>query len=77
MTPCSSEDSAAGHWRKRNNDQILGYSRNDRNYCGAGSLDPLDREVVALRHFEQITRSEAAAVFGITDEATAKRLSER
>ena len=37
------------------------------------SLEPLDREVVALRHFEQLTRAETAAVLGITEEAGAKR----
>jgi RNA polymerase sigma-70 factor (ECF subfamily) len=37
------------------------------------SLDPLDREVVALRHFEQLTRAETAVVLGITEEAGAKR----
>jgi RNA polymerase sigma-70 factor (ECF subfamily) len=37
------------------------------------SLDPIDREVLALRHFEQLGRSEAAAVLGITHEAGAKR----
>jgi RNA polymerase sigma-70 factor (ECF subfamily) len=37
------------------------------------SLDPIDREVLALRHFEQLGRSETAAVLGITQEAGAKR----
>ena len=37
------------------------------------SLEPLDREVVALRHFEQLNRTETAAVLGITEEAGAKR----
>ena len=37
------------------------------------SLDPLDREVVALRHFEHLTRAETAVVLGITEEAGAKR----
>ena len=37
------------------------------------SLDPLDREVVALRHFENLTRAETALVLGITEEAGAKR----
>jgi RNA polymerase sigma-70 factor (ECF subfamily) len=37
------------------------------------SLDPLDREVVALRHFEQLSRSETAQVLGISEEAGAKR----
>ncbi len=37
------------------------------------SLDPIDREVVALRHFEQLSRAETATVLGITEEAGAKR----
>ena len=37
------------------------------------SLDPIDREVLALRHFEQLSRSETAHVLGITQEAGAKR----
>jgi RNA polymerase sigma-70 factor (ECF subfamily) len=37
------------------------------------SLEPLDREVVALRHFEQLSRAETAQVLGITEEAGAKR----
>ena len=36
-------------------------------------LEPLDREVVALRHFEQLSRAETAQVLGITEEAGAKR----
>ncbi len=37
------------------------------------SLDPLDREIVALRHFEQLSRAETAEVLGISEEAGAKR----
>jgi RNA polymerase sigma-70 factor (ECF subfamily) len=37
------------------------------------SLDPIDREVLALRHFEQLDRAETALVFGITQEAGAMR----
>ena len=37
------------------------------------SLDPIDREVLALRHFEQLGRAEAAQALGITQEAGAKR----
>jgi RNA polymerase sigma-70 factor (ECF subfamily) len=36
-------------------------------------LDPIDREMVALRHFEQLSRAEAALVLGISQEAVAKR----
>src|SRR5580704_8529290 len=35
------------------------------------TLDPIDREVLALRHFEQLNRAEAAQVLGITQEAGA------
>ena len=37
------------------------------------ALDPLDREVIALRQFEQLSRAETAQVLGITEEAGAKR----
>jgi RNA polymerase sigma-70 factor (ECF subfamily) len=37
------------------------------------SLDPIDREVLALRHFEQLGHAEAAQVLGISQEAEAKR----
>jgi RNA polymerase sigma-70 factor, ECF subfamily len=36
-------------------------------------LDPIDREVLALRHFEQLSRSETAGALGISPEAGAKR----
>jgi RNA polymerase sigma-70 factor (ECF subfamily) len=37
------------------------------------TLDPIDREVLSLRHFEELTRAEAAQVLGITEAAAAKR----
>src|SRR5262249_39593181 len=37
------------------------------------TLDPVDREVLALRHFEQLTAAETARVLGISEEAAAKR----
>lgn len=36
-------------------------------------LDPVDREALALRHFEQLTHSECARVLGISEAAAAKR----
>ncbi len=36
-------------------------------------MDALDREVLALRHFEQLSRAEIAAVMGITEAAAGKR----
>jgi RNA polymerase sigma-70 factor (ECF subfamily) len=37
------------------------------------SLDPLDREVLSLRHFEQLSRAETAQALGIEEAAAAKR----
>jgi RNA polymerase sigma-70 factor (ECF subfamily) len=37
------------------------------------SMEPLDREVLALRHFEQLDRAETAAVLGIRESAVSKR----
>jgi RNA polymerase sigma-70 factor, ECF subfamily len=36
-------------------------------------LDPADREVLALRHFEGLTNAEAAEVLGISEAAATKR----
>jgi RNA polymerase sigma-70 factor (ECF subfamily) len=37
------------------------------------SMDPLDREILALRHFEQLNNAEAAQVLGLQDSAASKR----
>ena len=37
------------------------------------ALDPLDREVLSLRHFEHLTHAEAAAVLEISETAAANR----
>ncbi len=37
------------------------------------ALDPMDREILSLRHFEELTAAEAAAVLGIEESAAAKR----
>jgi RNA polymerase sigma-70 factor (ECF subfamily) len=37
------------------------------------SLSPLDREVLALRHFEQLTNAEAAQVLGLQESAASNR----
>jgi len=36
-------------------------------------MDPTDREVLAMRHFEQLTNAEAAQAIGIEERAAAKR----
>ena len=37
------------------------------------TLEPIDREILALRHFEELTSAEAAQVLEIEEEAAAKR----
>jgi RNA polymerase sigma-70 factor, ECF subfamily len=37
------------------------------------TLDPMDREILSLRHFEELTAAEAAQVLGIEEPAAAKR----
>jgi len=36
-------------------------------------MDPIDREVLALRHFEELSNGEAAAVLGLDKSAASKR----
>jgi RNA polymerase sigma-70 factor (ECF subfamily) len=38
-----------------------------------GKMDPIDREALALRHYEHLTSSEAAQVLGIQEHAASKR----
>jgi RNA polymerase sigma-70 factor (ECF subfamily) len=37
------------------------------------SMDAIDREILSLRHFEELSRSEAAQALGIEESAAAKR----
>ena len=37
------------------------------------NLDPMDREILAVKHFEQLSRAEVAQVLGNTQETDAKR----
>jgi RNA polymerase sigma-70 factor (ECF subfamily) len=36
-------------------------------------MEPIDREVLALRHFEQLNRAETAQVLGVRESAVSKR----
>jgi RNA polymerase sigma-70 factor (ECF subfamily) len=45
----------------------------DRLRAALDEMDALDREVLALRHFEELTNNEVAGVLGITREAASKR----
>jgi RNA polymerase sigma-70 factor (ECF subfamily) len=37
------------------------------------TLDPIDREILSLRHFEELTTAEAARVLDVREDAAAKR----
>jgi RNA polymerase sigma-70 factor (ECF subfamily) len=39
----------------------------------SNALDPVDREIICLRHFEELTAAEAAQVLDIREAAAAKR----
>jgi RNA polymerase sigma-70 factor (ECF subfamily) len=45
----------------------------ERLHQALDQLEPLDREMLALRHFEQLSNAEAAAVLGITTSAASQR----
>jgi RNA polymerase sigma-70 factor (ECF subfamily) len=36
-------------------------------------MDPIDREVLALRHYEQLTNTETAQVLGLSEAAASNR----
>jgi len=37
------------------------------------AMDPLDREILTLRHFEELTNTEAAEVLGLQKSAASNR----
>ena len=47
--------------------------RQDRLRAALDEMDPLDREVLALRHFEELGNNEVAEVLGISKDAASKR----
>jgi RNA polymerase sigma-70 factor (ECF subfamily) len=52
---------------------VLRAERKVQLQAALNTMDPIDREVLALRHFEQLTVSEAAAVLGIKQKAAGMR----
>jgi RNA polymerase sigma-70 factor (ECF subfamily) len=47
--------------------------RQSRLQEALNGMDPLDREILALRHFEELSNSESAAVLGLTKQAASNR----
>lgn len=54
-------------------DEVARGERRRQVQDALNSLDPLDREVLSLRHFEQLTTAEVAQVLSITKAAAGKR----
>ena len=57
----------------RPSEAVVRAERSIRLQEALNSMEPLDREVLALRHFEQLSNAEAARVLGLQEPATAKR----
>lgn len=47
--------------------------RIERLEATLNAMDPIDREVIALRHFEELSNVETANVLGIEQSAASKR----
>ena len=47
--------------------------RQSRLQDALNGMDPLDREILALRHFEELSNAETAAILGIQPPAASKR----
>ena len=44
-----------------------------RLHAALETMNPIDREILVLRHFEQLTNSETAQVLGIREDAASQR----
>lgn len=74
--PFASSESLAGHLVSRMTSPSQAAIRHElqaRLRAVLDEMDPLDREVLALRHFEELNNNEVAQVLGISKEAASKR----
>jgi RNA polymerase sigma-70 factor (ECF subfamily) len=74
--PLASADSLAGQLIGRMtspSQAAIRHELQDRLRAILDSMDPLDREVLALRHFEELANNEVAQILGISKEAASKR----
>lgn len=74
--PFAAADSMAGQLAGRLTSPSGAAARHeaeDRVREALAGMDPLDREVLALRHIEELGNAEAAAVLGISKDAASKR----
>jgi RNA polymerase sigma-70 factor (ECF subfamily) len=74
--PGASSEALAAHLVEEDTRASEAAIRAERKECVQNALErlsPLDREVLALRHFEQLSRLEIATVLGISEAAAGKR----
>jgi RNA polymerase sigma-70 factor (ECF subfamily) len=74
--PRASPESMAGQLVSRMTSPSQAAIRNElqaRLRAALDEMDPLDREVLALRHFEELGNNEVAQILGISKEAASKR----
>ena len=74
--PQATSVALAAHMAARQTGVSKGIVREERKAALVRSLkrlDPEDREILALRHFESLTSEDAARILGITGEAARKR----
>ena len=57
----------------RASEAVIRVERRLRLEQALNQMEPLDREVLALRHFEQLSNSESARVLGLKETTTTKR----
>jgi RNA polymerase sigma-70 factor (ECF subfamily) len=57
----------------RASEALIGAERKTQVREALDRMDPLDQEVLALRHFEQLSRAEIAQVLGVSESAAGKR----
>lgn len=74
--PEASSVALAAHFLDRDtrpSEAAIRAERRDQVRKSLEAMSPLDREVLALRHFEQLSRSEIAVVLGVSEAAAGKR----
>ncbi len=74
--PAASSESMAGQLVSRltsPSQAAMRHELQDRLRAALDEMDPLDREVLALRHFEELSNNEVAQVLNISKDAASKR----
>jgi RNA polymerase sigma-70 factor, ECF subfamily len=74
--PCASTGALAARLMGKSTDPLQAAMRAERKVRlqeALNRMDPLDREILVLRHYEQMTNGDAAAALGLSFKAASKR----